>query len=243
MTLRFLRLARWSTVPLGGLVAVMALGGACGGGSSSAGSSDSGPGFDGTYDSGSSSGGSGSSSGGSGSGSGSSSGGSGSSGGSSGGAADSGNDAPYEFDGFAHLDGYTEASYCPDDDGDGWTVCGGDCNDHDSLINPCAFDTNDPNDPVGTDGIDNDCDGFVDNLNTCETGLASGFDQTPADYVHAAGISATTRSVRGSSAPSGMAPPSRTASASPSTWETRATSSRGRCPRTRRALRRPRTCT
>jgi hypothetical protein len=189
MALRFLRLARWSSVPLGGLLAVTALGGACGGGSS-AGPSDSGPGFDGTYESGSSSGGSGSGSGsgGSGSGSGSSSGGSGSSGGSSSGGADSGNDAPYEFDGFAHLDGYSEASYCPDDDGDGWTVCGGDCNDHDSLINPCAFDTNDPNDPVGTDGIDNDCDGFVDNLRTCETGLASGFDPTPADYVHAADL-------------------------------------------------------
>ncbi len=109
----------------------------------------------------------------SGSGSGGSSGGQDGSGGSSGGSSggtDANADAPFDFDGFAHADGYGDASYCPDDDGDGWTVCAGDCNDHDSLISPCAFDTNDPNDPVGTDGIDNDCDGFADNLNTCETG-------------------------------------------------------------------------
>ena len=37
-----------------------------------------------------------------------------------------------------------------------------------------------PERPGGHDGIDNDCDGFVDNLITCETGLAAGFDQTPA---------------------------------------------------------------
>jgi hypothetical protein len=97
-------------------------------------------------------------------------------------------DAAFVFDGFAHLDGYSEASYCPDDDGDGWTVCGGDCNDHDSLINPCAFDTNDPTDPVGTDGIDNDCDGHVDNLIMCEAGLVAGHDAVPADYVRASDL-------------------------------------------------------
>jgi hypothetical protein len=104
------------------------------------------------------------------------------------GGGDGGGDAYFDFDGFTHADGYGEASYCPDDDGDGWTVCGGDCNDHDSLINPCAFDTNDPSDPVGTDGIDNDCDGQVDNLITCETGLTAGHDQTPGDYAHASDL-------------------------------------------------------
>jgi hypothetical protein len=101
---------------------------------------------------------------------------------------DGGGDAYFAFDGFSHLDGYSEASYCPDDDGDGWTVCGGDCNDHDSLVNPCAFDTNDPSDPVGHDGIDNDCDGKVDNLVTCETGLTAGHDTTPSDYAHASDL-------------------------------------------------------
>jgi hypothetical protein len=111
---------------------------------------------------------------------------------SSGGGADAASDvvqeATYDFDGFAHADGYSEAVYCVDDDGDGWTDCGGDCNDHDSLINPCAFDTNDPTDPVGHDGIDNDCDGTVDNLITCETGLSAGHDTTPGDYAHASDL-------------------------------------------------------
>ena len=106
----------------------------------------------------------------------SSGGGSGSGSGSGSGAAD----ASYDFDGFSHADGWGEASYCPDDDGDGWTVCGGDCNDHDSQINPCAFDTSDPTDPVGHDGVDNDCDGKIDNLITCENASVSGtFDANP----------------------------------------------------------------
>lgn len=176
---------RWSSGSLGALVAVVALGGAC---SSSSGGFDGGSGFtdgggrDGATDTGSSSGGGFDSSSSSGDDASGSSSGSGSSGG------DATTDAPYDFDGFSHLDGYSDASYCPDDDGDGWTVCGGDCNDHDSLVNPCAFDTNDPNDPVGTDGVDNDCDGYVDNLITCETGLVSSHDANPADYAHAADL-------------------------------------------------------
>jgi hypothetical protein len=120
-----------------------------------------------------------------------------SAGGSSGGdAGNDGGDASFSFDGFAHLDGYSEAAYCPDDDGDGWTVCGGDCNDHDSLVNPCAFDTNDPTDPVGSDGIDNDCDGTVDNLVTCENGLAAGHDPTAANYAHASDLCDNPRCTR-----------------------------------------------
>lgn len=107
----------------------------------------------------------------------------------SGGGGMDGGDAAYEFDGFSHADGWSEASYCPDDDGDGWTVCGGDCNDHDSQINPCAFDTNDPTDPVGHDGVDNDCDGHIDNLITCETVSAAGtFDANPVDYANASDL-------------------------------------------------------
>jgi hypothetical protein len=114
--------------------------------------------------------------------------GSGSSSGGGSGGDGGGGDAAYDFDGFSHADGWSEASYCPDDDGDGWTVCGGDCNDHDSQINPCAFDTNDPADPVGHDGIDNDCDGYVDNVITCESTLPAGFDYTPVDHAKAANI-------------------------------------------------------
>lgn len=41
-----------------------------------------------------------------------------------------------------------------DDDGDGWSECQGDCNDNDSNINP--------GEPDICDGIDNDCDGLID---------------------------------------------------------------------------------
>lgn len=48
---------------------------------------------------------------------------------------------------------------CPDSDGDGWTTCDGDCDDTNRFINPGRTDT------VGRwsrDGIDNDCDGLID---------------------------------------------------------------------------------
>lgn len=41
-----------------------------------------------------------------------------------------------------------------DNDGDGWTVEGGDCNDGDKAINPGAIEV--------CDGIDNNCDGNTD---------------------------------------------------------------------------------
>ncbi|MFT3774047.1 MAG: MopE-related protein [Minicystis sp.] len=51
----------------------------------------------------------------------------------------------------------------PDQDGDGWTICNGDCCDvagpgcsNPKLVNPGAFE-------VAGDGIDNDCDGVIDN--------------------------------------------------------------------------------
>jgi hypothetical protein len=115
---------------------------------------------------------------------------SGSSSGSGSGGSSGATDAAYDFDGFAHPDGWSDASYCPDDDGDGWTVCGGDCNDHDSQINPCAFDTNAASgDPVGMDGIDNDCDGHVDNLIMCEpTAQAGTFDANAVDYANASDL-------------------------------------------------------
>jgi hypothetical protein len=100
-------------------------------------------------------------------------------------------DGGYSFDGFGYPDGYNpDAADCPDDDGDGFTVCDGDCDDHNSLVNPCAFDTNAASgDPVGTDGIDNDCDGVVDNLRTCDSTLTGkGHDTTASDYANASDI-------------------------------------------------------
>jgi hypothetical protein len=96
----------------------------------------------------------------------------------------------FPFDGFAYPDGYSaDAADCPDDDGDGFTVCDGDCDDHNSLVNPCAFDTNAASgDPVGSDGIDNDCDGMIDNLRTCDGSLTAGHDTTASDYANASDI-------------------------------------------------------
>lgn len=54
----------------------------------------------------------------------------------------------------------------PDADGDGWTICNGDCNDNNKLINPGALEV------VG-DGVDNDCDPSTgDNVipTACSTG-------------------------------------------------------------------------
>jgi len=55
-------------------------------------------------------------------------------------------------------------------DGDGYTTCGGDCCDsgtvcaHPESVNPGAFD-------VPGDGIDNNCDGHVDLVTHCDSGL------------------------------------------------------------------------
>ena len=62
----------------------------------------------------------------------------------------------------------------PDEDGDGWTACEGDCCDNmgagcgdPGLVNPGAFE-------VDGNMVDDDCDGTVDNaLATCDNGLPS----------------------------------------------------------------------
>jgi hypothetical protein len=78
-----------------------------------------------------------------------------------------------------------------DADGDGWTTCGGDCCDsltacsNPKEVNPGAFD-------VPGDGVDNDCDGGVDNAPLlCDQGLSSS-SSNGLDYAHAIDICPTT---------------------------------------------------
>lgn len=69
-----------------------------------------------------------------------------------------------------------------DCDGDGYPAPE-DCNDHDPLVNPGAYD-------FPGDGIDNDCDGAVDNPTvTCET-IPSENPGAPTDFARAADICA-----------------------------------------------------
>jgi hypothetical protein len=73
-----------------------------------------------------------------------------------------------------------------DADGDGFTVCGGDCCDSTldgcgdpALVNPGAFE-------VAGNMVDDDCDGIVDNVaaETCDSGLASNSSDA-MDYARA----------------------------------------------------------
>ena len=78
-----------------------------------------------------------------------------------------------------------------DVDGDGWSTCQNDCCDSllncsvPSVVNPGAFE-------VAGNGVDDDCDGVIDNpLGTCDAGLASN-SGTATDYARAIDLCATT---------------------------------------------------
>jgi hypothetical protein len=86
--------------------------------------------------------------------------------------------------GFAPDSGEPSLSSCghPDCDNDGYTAPA-DCNDSDPMINPEAFDFPD-------DGVDNDCDGRVDDpVLTCET-IPAQPPGSPEDFARAADVCA-----------------------------------------------------
>ncbi|MBN2802265.1 MAG: putative metal-binding motif-containing protein [Deltaproteobacteria bacterium] len=66
-----------------------------------------------------------------------------------------------------------------DDDKDGYTNIEGDCHDREPYINPDAIEDLGP-DGTG-DGMDNDCDGIIDEVELCDTELEKGV--TP-DYLN-----------------------------------------------------------
>lgn len=74
----------------------------------------------------------------------------------------------------------------PDEDGDGFTRCTGDCLETSTSgvapdqVNPAAFE-------VMANGIDDDCDGVTDDLTPCDVGLTSN-SANPVDYARSMGV-------------------------------------------------------
>lgn len=75
-------------------------------------------------------------------------------------------------------------SLCPDNDGDGYGVCEGDCDDSNPLLNPGAFDF--------PDGVDEDCSGGIDDAQVACGGGLQYSSQNANDYAKAIDICQTT---------------------------------------------------
>ncbi len=60
-----------------------------------------------------------------------------------------------------------------DADGDGWSAISGDCDDANAAVNPAAVEL--------CDGVDNNCDGVVDEGCATDSGVDSAIDSAPAD--------------------------------------------------------------
>jgi hypothetical protein len=88
-----------------------------------------------------------------------------------------------------------------DQDGDHWTVAQGDCDDTKSGVNPGAFE-------IAGNGLDDDCDGKVDNAQpACDQGLGPSI-ASPTDGARALGLcgplAPATPAANGSGTPSGL---------------------------------------
>jgi hypothetical protein len=74
-----------------------------------------------------------------------------------------------------------------DDDGDGYSGVEGDCDDSEPLINPGAVEVNETVDDQGNiipEGVDNDCDGQIDEgTQPCDAAIGG---PDPRDFAHAA---------------------------------------------------------
>jgi hypothetical protein len=86
----------------------------------------------------------------------------------------------------------TGSGSCVDEDGDGWTTCQNDCCDNASqcanpaLVNPGALEVN-------GDGVDNDCDGHIDNaILSCDQNV-TGNSTSGYDYASAIDVCPTTQ--------------------------------------------------
>lgn len=69
-----------------------------------------------------------------------------------------------------------------DSDGDGYSPNTGDCDDTSALVGPNSIEVN-------GNGIDDDCDGQIDNVTSCDTGTAG--KKNAEDLAHAMGICAS----------------------------------------------------
>jgi len=91
----------------------------------------------------------------------------------------------FDLEGGAAVDGDPIGAIDPekDNDGDGWLFAD-DCDDRNPEVNPGAFD-------VPGDGVDNDCNGKVDDADDCDT-LSLKYDsKDPLDFARALGLCRT----------------------------------------------------
>ena len=107
---------------------------------------------------------------------------------------------------------------CPDDDGDGWTVCAGDCNDHDSQSTRARSTRTTPPIRSAPTASTTTATGRSTTSSRARRGLDGGARPRPRRLRPRRRTSATTRSARRLRATLWYGPNARTPSASRGTW-------------------------